>query len=349
MQETRVIAAFLGFISAALLVVILQQLSTIFIPLSFAVLLSIMLRPALRQMRKLRIPQGLGLALMMAVIFFVFYLTGLVVYSSGASFAREFPKYEASLERTLQTTLETIELPADQLRNYFLNLDWNKTLEKFSITSAVSTTLGSFLAFMGNVLLILLFTVFMLSGQLRMGKKIGRAFIPSRAEKIIEVLTTIEQRVQTYLLTKLLISIGTALVSVGFIILFSVDFPVIAGVIIFALNFIPNIGSVIATIFPILVCFLEYGYSWRVPGMAACLIATQMVFGNVLEPLVMGRGLNLSPLVVILSLIFWGWVWGIIGMVLAVPLTSTMVIIFEHIEPLRPVAVLMSGGGLGKR
>ncbi len=348
-RETRVIAAFLGFICAVLIVLVLRELRTIFIPMIFAVLLSIMLRPAIKLLRRIRIPQGLGLAIMMLVVFFVFYLAGLIVYSSSTRFVREFPKYEASMDKTIATTLETLNINIEGIQEYLQNIDWNKTLGKYSLSSTVSSTLGSFLTFLGNVLLIIIFTIFILSGQLKMGDKLKRAFPQPRAAEIIGIIKTIEQRVQIYLINKLLISLATAIVGMGFIILFKVDFPIFSAVIIFALNFIPNIGSVIATIFPILICFLEYGYTLRVPGLAVCLIAAQMVFGNAIEPLVLGKGLNLSPLVVILSLIFWGWVWGIIGMVLAVPLTSTLVIIFEHIDPLRPIAVLVGGEGFDKK
>jgi predicted PurR-regulated permease PerM len=143
-------------------------------------------------------------------------------------------------------------------------------------------------------------------------------------------------------LAKTIISLGTALVGMGILVLFGVDFVIICGLFIFLLNFIPNIGSVIASLFPLLLCFLEFGLSWKLPLLAACMVGLQMLFGNVLEPMLMGKGLNLSPLVVLLSLIFWGWVWGIIGMVLAVPLTATLKIIFEEIDTLRPIAILMS-------
>ena len=343
MRETRIIAAFLGIITAALMVLVLQQLRTVFIPLIFAVLLSIMLKPAIRYLSRFKIPHGISLTVVILAVFFLIYLLGSVIFASVTSFTQEFPKYEASLRTTLETTLEKADLQMDDFQQYFYELDWGEQLKKISIGSTISSTLGSFLTFVGYTLLILVFTIFLLSGQIHLSDKVRVAFDGAMSTKILGVIRTIQNKVQTYLLTKVFISFLTALVSLIFMLIFGVDFLIVAAVLIFALNFIPNIGSIIATAFPILICFVEYGYNWRVPVLTALLFGTQMVFGNVVEPLLMGRGLNLQPIVVILSLIFWGWVWGIVGMVLAVPLTSTFVIVCESIDSLRPVAVLMSG------
>jgi predicted PurR-regulated permease PerM len=211
------------------------------------------------------------------------------------------------------------------------------------LATVISSALGTFFNFLGYVLLILIITIFLLSGQLKIAQKIEKAFDSERAKQIILLIKTIQRRVQTYLIAKTFIGLMTAVVGTVMILLFGVDFAIVAGLLIFILDFIPNIGSTIATIFPLLICFVQYGYSWKLPLLALCLIANQMFFSNLVSPMLMGRGLNLSPLVIILSLIFWGWVWGIVGMILAVPLTSTLVIIFENIETLKPIAVLMSG------
>ena len=343
MRESRLIATFLGIITSALMVLVLQQLKTVFIPLIFAVLLSIMLAPAIKFLSRFKIPHGISLTVVILAVFLLIYLMGSVIYASVASFTQEFPKYEASLRVTLETTLKQVNLQMDDFQQYFYKIKWDEQLKKFSLGSTISSTLGSFLTFLGYTLLILVFTIFLLSGQIHLNDKIRVAFDGEKSAKILGVIRTIQNKVQTYLLAKVFISFLTALVSLIFMLIFGVDFVIVAAVLIFALNFIPNIGSIIATAFPILISFVEYGYNWKVPVLAALLFGTQMTFGNVVEPLMMGRGLNLQPIVVILSLIFWGWVWGIVGMVLAVPLTSTLVIVCESIESLRPVAILMSG------
>jgi predicted PurR-regulated permease PerM len=122
-----------------------------------------------------------------------------------------------------------------------------------------------------------------------------------------------------------------------------VDFPLIWGLLAFVLNYIPNIGSVIAVLFPFFLSLLQFD-SLTVPLLVLLLLGgIQMLMGNVVEPRIMAYSLNLSPLLILVSLIFWGWLWGLLGMMLAVPLTATVKIITENIEPLRPLSMLMTG------
>ena len=132
---------------------------------------------------------------------------------------------------------------------------------------------------------------------------------------------------------------------VGLVVLaLDVDFPFLWGLLAFLLNFIPQVGSVIATVPPVLIALLQHGTLSRPLIALACLIGLHMVIGNFIEPRLLGRSLNLSPLVVLLSLLFWGWLWGFAGVVLAVPLTVTVQIACQQSESLRPVAVLLGSG-----
>jgi len=343
MRKNSVIATFLGFISAVIMVLVLKELKTIFIPLIFAILLTTILSPTIRFLSKYKIPRVVSITIAVLTVFFIVYLLGLVIYANFANFVQEFPKYENSLKKTFETTLNGLNMQMDEFQDYFSKVKWQQQLEKFSFGSRVSATLGTFLTFLGYLILVLTFTVFMLTGQFDIEEKIKQAFESERAIIATEVAADIQSKVRNYLVIKIFISAATAISGVVFIMIFGIDFVVVSGVLLFVLNFIPSIGSIIASAFPILICFVQYGYSWKVPGIALSLIAIQTVFGNFLEPLMMGRGLNLSPLVVILSLIFWGWVWGVVGMVLAIPLTSSLVIVCENIEPLRIVAIILSG------
>jgi len=343
MKETRLIAFLLGIIVAALVVIILKTLKTVFIPLIFAALLSIILKPVIKYFQRWKIPTGISVTVVILLVFLTIYLLGSIIYAGVASFKRDFPRYESNLRVTLETTLNKINIESEEFRQYFFNINWQKRLNEFSVGDIISNTLGSFFNFLGYTLLILIFTIFLLSGQIHLSQKVNDAFDSAKSRVILRVIGSIQNRIRTYLVVKVFVSFVTALIGLVFLLIFGVDFLVISALLIFILNFIPNIGSIIATLFPIIVCFIEFGYSWRVLAVAASLTAIQMASGNFLEPMMMGRGLNLQPIVLILSLIFWGWVWGIVGMVLAVPLTSTLVIVCENIEPLKPAAVLMSG------
>ena len=182
----------------------------------------------------------------------------------------------------------------------------------------------------------------MLGGRDSLMIRVKGAFSERRSEELISIVKSIENQVQHYLVLKTFVSFLTAVISGLIIYAGGFDFLLFSVLLIFILNFIPNIGSVIATAFPILTGLLKYGFSMKVLIVSVGLMLTQMIVGNVIEPKFAGKNLDISPMVILISLIFWGYVWGITGMMLAVPLTSAIKIIFAHVELLKPISKLMS-------
>jgi predicted PurR-regulated permease PerM len=168
------------------------------------------------------------------------------------------------------------------------------------------------------------------------------AFPAREANQFSAIISNINSQVRQYLVTKTLISLGTG--SLAFLILWltGVDFALVWGFVAFLLNFIPNIGSIFAVGMPVIVSFLQFDTIARPLLVLILLAVMQTLMGNVLEPRLMAFRLNMSPLVVLVSLIFWGWLWGVWGMVLAVPIMATIKIVFENISTMKPFAVLMS-------
>lgn len=164
-----------------------------------------------------------------------------------------------------------------------------------------------------------------------------------------DILINIQMQIQRFLLTKTIISFFTAVVGMFFMLIFRVDFILICGMLLFVLNFIPNIGSIIASALPITICLIERGFSLSFIIFGLLIIATQMLFGNIIEPKIQGDRLNLSPIVVLISLVFWGWVWGIVGMILGVPITSAINIILLQLDEKNLVSAFISGKRLQKQ
>ncbi|MBD3170270.1 MAG: AI-2E family transporter [candidate division Zixibacteria bacterium] len=339
----RMVAFFLGIIVAFLVVVVLRQLRSIMLPLFVAVFLSYLLGPVVEFLTRRRFPLWLAMLIMVVIVFSVLYLLGLILYSSSNDFIQEFPKYEARVTLMVQDVLNYFEIPLPDAKEYFETLDWKKAIQDASLPKVVSSTLGSFFNFLSKVFMVVLLSLFIIPGRRNVGKRLYRMFSEKRAKLFENVLITINSQVQMYLVVKTLISLATAGLSFLVIWSFGVDFPIMWAFIIFILNFIPTIGSIISTIPPIIVCFVQYGFGPRVFFVALILTGIQSVMGNFIEPSFMGRSLNISPLIVLLSLIFWGWLWGIPGMIIAVPITAAIKISCENIEPLKPIAVLISG------
>lgn len=337
------IKIFVGFLAAVIAVFILQQFQGIFIPLFMALLLYFLFNGAVKKLVAKKIPISLVLTFLLVFIFILFYFFGLLIYSSAASFVEKFPTYSGRIGEMVQNLFAQLKIPVADLNTYLSKIDWTKALDTSSITGLLSSTFGSFAAFIGNLLLVLIYLMFMLAGRKAMTSRLNKAFDDERAHKIQRIINDIEDQVQNYLLVKMLISLSTSILCASILFIAGTDFVIFSALLIFVLNFIPNIGSVVATFFPILFGVLKYGFSLRVLFMALGLMVTQFIVGNVLEPKITGKSLKLSPIIILVSLIFWGYIWGITGMILAVPLTSALKIIFQNITVLRPIAELISG------
>jgi predicted PurR-regulated permease PerM len=152
----------------------------------------------------------------------------------------------------------------------------------------------------------------------------------------------INRQIQKYLAVKTVTSLLTGALTVLVLVIFGVDFALLLGFLAFVLNYIPSIGSIVATLIAGLMAFFQFGNSLTPVWVLLLLGIIQTVIGNFIDPKLMGRTLDLSPLLVIFSLIFWGWLWGVAGMFLAVPLLAVFKIIFENVPSLKFLAVLMS-------
>ena len=158
-------------------------------------------------------------------------------------------------------------------------------------------------------------------------------------------MTKIEQSVTSYLGLKTFTSLLTGGLSYIALLFIDIDAPAFWAFLIFLLNFIPTVGSLVATAFPVLFCLLQFGGFREAIIVLIAVGVIQILVGNLLEPRLLGSSMNISPLVAILSLSIWGVLWGVVGMLLSVPITVIMVIIFAQFESTRPVAIMLSEKG----
>jgi predicted PurR-regulated permease PerM len=179
-------------------------------------------------------------------------------------------------------------------------------------------------------------------GQRHLPERIHKAFDCEQAQRICDMLERITQELQTYLSAKAFISLVTAILVHVLLVFFDIDFAILWALLAFMLNFIPSIGSIFAAIPPILIAVLKFDSIMPAAWVAIYFTAINVVLGGLVEPRLMGQRLNLSPLLVILSLLFWGWLWGLTGMALSVPIMASIKIVCENIPQLRFASVLMS-------
>ena len=284
------------------------------------------------------IPGWLAWTLSLVVLLLVDALFYWILTSQSEALIAAAPVYEANFTKLTErfTTLIGIEaMPSTA-----------KLMESVNLGALLSWLGGSIGSIFTEVVLVLLYVAFLLAEQRHFPKKITRlARDAETAAKARILMTQISKQVQKYIWIKTVVSLITGFVSYLVLRLVGVDFAAVWGLIIFLLNFIPNVGSALGVIFPALLALVQF--ETLTPFLIAVLGlgAAQFFIGNVVEPAMMGSSLNLSSFVIILSLTFWGMIWGIAGMVLCVPITVIVAIVCANFERLRWIAVLLSADG----
>jgi AI-2 transport protein TqsA len=216
----------------------------------------------------------------------------------------------------------------------------------FDMQGILTGLLNSLTNIAGNIFAIIIYVAFMLVEEKYFNKKL-QILVPDkqRQESISRIINQVTQSVRKYISVKTQMSLLTGLLSYVILVIFQVDFPVLWAFLIFLLNYIPYIGSFVATLLPAVFAMFQFQSAWILLWVFIAIQAVQLVVGNVLEPKVMGRSLNLSPLGVMLALTFWGVIWGVLGMILSVPITSVMVITLSRFESTKFIAVWLSETG----
>lgn len=342
-RDLSTVKVLLAFIVVVLAVYILKLLGAIFIPLVVALLLYFLFNHTVKRLTARRLPISLVLACLMIFIFVVLYLFGLLVYTGASSFVSEFPEYSRRITQLANSFLAHFKIPLKDVESFAGKIDWRTLLNSGQITAIVTSTLGPFTSFLSNLVLVLLYLLFMLGGRQELSARLHATtrLDERHKQKMIETVNSIESRAQRYLKIKTLVSMATAILG-GLVLYFgNFDFVIFSALLIFVLNYIPNFGSIVATIFPVAMGLVKFGLTPRVVLVAIGLMALQFVMGNVVEPIWTGRSLKLSPLLILFALIFWGWVWGIVGMMLAVPMMSALKIILDQFEGLKTVSLFM--------
>ncbi|EPF17617.1 Transport of quorum-sensing signal protein [Cedecea davisae] len=325
-------------IMLGMLVIILvgiKAAADIIVPFILALFIAVILNPLIRRLERLRVPRVLAISLVIVIIILSMVLLLAYLGTSLNELARTLPQYRSSLAVPLQT-LEPwlqragISVSVDQLMKY---VDPNALM---TLVTGLLTQLSNA---MTSIFLLLLTVVFMLIEVPQLPRKLQQ--LMSRPEEGMGAIQRALDSVSHYLVLKTAISIVTGIVVWGMLAALEVRFAFIWGLLAFALNYIPNIGSVIAAIPPV-VQVLVFNGLYEALIVVAGYLVINLVFGNILEPRMMGRGLGLSTLVVFLSLIFWGWLLGPVGMLLSVPLTIAVKIALEQTEGGKSIAVLLS-------
>jgi predicted PurR-regulated permease PerM len=334
-----------GIICVILAGFVLLEMKSIIVPLVLALIISFILNPIILYFEKRHIPEIISIILVLTVTFCVLFLIAQLINLNIKSFLANINQYEERFKSILTKVLDafTIASGAVKLGNESTQFPTiSAILENISIKDIVTSILGSISSILSDSFLVLLYLLFLLIGRNKMIQKMDVAFNSDTSSKMKTIVKKINKQINKYIITKTLISLLTAALVTFTLWLFNVEFAFIWGFLTFLLNFIPNIGSIIATFFPLSFALIQFENVMIAVWIGIILLSIQFLVGNVLEPKILGQSVGISPVVVLFSLLFWGYVWGIIGMILAVPSAVLIKIILENISGLKPLSILMS-------
>lgn len=312
----------------------MRAAAPIIVPFLLALFIALISAPPLLWLQDKGVPQGTAvLAVVLLIVVFCLILAG-IISRSVTEFTHALPTYQASMQERLEGLVAWLHgLGIAPSKDFF-----DQTFDTRVVVRLTSNVLLGLSAVVTNLFFIILMVIFILLEASTFPRKIR--LMTEAPENSMERMNQLIDDVKRYIFLKTMVSLGTGVFVAVWLAVVGVDYYVLWGVIAFLLNFVPNIGSILAAIPAVLLAFVQSGFDmalWATLGY----VIVNVVVGNVIEPRVMGRGLGLSSLVVLLSLVFWGWVLGPVGMLLSIPLTMIVKIALEGNEQTRWVSVLL--------
>ena len=336
MGNFQVIIGLVGIISIVASGLVLNFAQAVFIPLIIAWLLSYLFGPVVRFLSRLKIPTFLNVIVVLTLFFGVCFLGALFLNARIIAFTEAFPRYYSRLLEIGKTLTTNFEFPPD----FWSPSRWGVEVRGYLIDLS-----GSFVAIVSKLVMVIVFLVFLLLEAPYFQYKLQKAFSPVTSGTVKNILDTISYQIGRYLSALALISAVTGMFVWFALEYIGVDFAVTWGILAFLLNFIPTVGSIVASIPPILVAMVQF-YPSFMPAVATALalLTIQVTIGNFITPKVMGDRLNLSPVVVLISLLFWSLIWGVVGALISTIIAAIIKIVCENVPSLNFISVMMGSG-----
>jgi predicted PurR-regulated permease PerM len=271
-------------------------------------------------------------------IFLVLSILSNLIINGINQLTLDLPQYEANVAHINALMIEKYEFNTlEKIENY---------TGTFEFTSLIQPIFNGLSVLLGNGFMIALYCLFILLEENTFRKKIRLMFKNEKDfNQMNKVLHQIDTLFTEYLSLKTMVSLLTGFLSYIVLLLLGVHSPILWAILIFLLNYIPSIGSLIATGFPAIFAMLQFGDLSSGLWVLLSVGTIQLIVGNFLEPKIMGNSLNISPFVVLIALVVWGAIWGIVGMLLSVPITVMMIIIMAQFDNTRGLAILLSATG----
>lgn len=351
-QDIKTIKTILLVFGAIVIIYLLHVLAILLIPLALALFLAMLLQPVLAWFERKKWPFSLSLTVISITTVSLLALIGLIIYQTGVSLVDQKAKLLNQINLKLAGifnwvhNLFGLEINPDEITGILgevMSSDWI-----LKSSGAFADMLGDFT---GMFFMTSLYLIALIGGILKYEGYLNylEEGDPDKESTLLMGFEQVKSSISTYIKIKFLVSFFTGLCFWLVCLLFGLDFAIFWGFLAFVLNFIPTVGSIIATIPPVLLGIVQLDSLEGVLSILALLIVVQIIFGNIVEPKLMGSSLALNTITVILGLVFWGYVWGVAGMILSVPLLVLSKVILTQFSEAQILVRLMGVSGIRKK
>ena len=341
--DTVVFAASIGLFALTIYLLVIGQ--SIFVPLVLAIFITYLLKALAHGLEKITvgtwsIPSAAALTISIFVLLVLIAVLVQMVAGNINAIANAAPEYQARFSNLSQDMMVAFE------EWFGTSITFASLTEDIDFQSMILNVAGALKSIASSTFLIFLYVAFLLLESQTLDPKIKAfASTPEREAAIRKTLTSIGRNIEKYVWIKSVMSAAVACMSYILLLIVGVDFAAFWALLIFILNFIPFIGSVVAVILPVVFSLLQFVSLPLSLAVFLGLMAAQILVGNVIEPRIAGKSLNLSPVIIVLSLSVWGAIWGVTGMILSVPIMVMSMIVLAQFPRTKPLAILLSQRG----
>ena len=342
-SNIKLIRTLLIIVTTIILFIVLREMALVIIPLAMSIFLAALLVPTFMQLKKWKVPNVLAVFIVGAAIIGAVRVGGFII---------QFTNYEYSLKKNeISSLVDTKLLPIFEILGDYTgidlgkDIDWSGFSDAFSsgkFMDSVSPILDMFNSLVGMYLMILIYLIIILASIYNYENYLRYLGGEKQGKELLKVVNDWIEDLRIYIKVKALVSLVTGILFGSLCYLFGVDFALFFGFLAFVLNFIPQVGSLIATVFPVLLAFLEMNSIPMVGLFATLLMAVQLIMGTFVEVKYIGKSFAMSTLVVFVNLVFWGYLWGVAGIILSVPIIILLKNIANHVDENSVIARLFS-------
>lgn len=315
--------------------------SGVVMTLLFSILLAYMLDPVVEWLERFRVPRGVGALVVLLVVMGLVALLGYWAWDRVERFAQDWPTYGAILKEAAASVEKKIEVVEKEVSRIRASGEPSRLAVRLSDDQPIRRLLLSGLGSLYSLLLFLSFVPFLVFFMLAAKRDVWHAtlqlFPSAERTRVKEALEAVSLMLRSYVVGNLIVVIILAVASGIFFWTIGLDYPFLAGMVSGILNLVPYLGAVLAWIPPLVVGLTRFHAIGPFVGIAAVLAVFHLIAVNVLMPALVGKKVHLNALAVTVALLFWGWLWGGIGLILAIPITATIKVICDHVDGWRPV------------